>query len=636
MEQQTFDLLLLTMSALAVVVFAALYYVRAGYGMFQTSKWGISLNNKLGWILMEAPVFFVMLYLWWNSSVRCSAVPLVFFLLFELHYFQRAFIFPFLMKGKSRMPIAIMLMGVVFNVLNGFMQGEWLFYLAPEGLYSDAWLNTSSFWAGLVLFLAGMGINIHSDSVIRHLRKPGDTRHYLPQKGMYRYVTSGNYFGELLEWVGFAVLTCSPAAWVFVLWTFANLAPRANSIRNRYREEFGAQAVGGRNRTIRSAAFESMCPGNVPSQQLLDYHRSVAAGGVGMTTIAYAAVAQSGLSFDRQLWMRPEIVPGLKDITDAIHKEGAAAGIQLGHCGNMSHKSICGVTPVGASSGFNLYSPTFVRGLRKDELPAMAKAYGRSVNLAREAGFDAVEIHAGHGYLISQFLSPYTNHRKDEYGGSLENRMRFMDMVMEEVMQAAGSDMAVLVKMNMRDGFKGGMEIDETMQVAKRLVQDGAQALVLSGGFVSKAPMYVMRGEMPIKTMTHYMNCWWLKYGVRMAGKWMIPAVPFKEAYFLEDALKFRTEIKDIPLVYVGGLVSREKIDEVLNHGFEFVQMARALLNEPGFVNRMREEEKARCNCKHSNYCIARMYTIEMACHQHLREELPASLKKEIEKLEKK
>ena len=259
-----------------------------------------------------------------------------------------------------------------------------------------------------------------------------------------------------------------------------------------------------RNRTIRSAAFESMCPGNVPSQQLLDYHRSVAAGGVGMTTIAYAAVAQSGLSFDRQLWMRPEIVPGLKDITDAIHKEGAAAGIQLGHCGNMSHKSICGVTPVGASSGFNLYSPTFVRGLRKDELPAMAKAYGRSVNLAREAGFDAVEIHAGHGYLISQFLSPYTNHRKDEYGGSLENRMRFMDMVMEEVMQAAGSDMAVLVKMNMRDGFKSGMDIDECLQVGKELEKLGVHALVLSGGFVSKAPMYVMRGEMPIYTMTYY------------------------------------------------------------------------------------------------------------------------------------
>lgn len=390
-----------------------------------------------------------------------------------------------------------------------------------------------------------------------------------------------------------------------------------------------------RNRSIRSAAFESMCPGNVPSPQLLDYHRSVAAGGVGMTTVAYAAVTRSGLSFDRQLWMRPEIVPGLRELTDAVHAEGAAASIQLGHCGNMSHKSICGCLPVGASSGFNLYSPTFVRGLRADELPEMAKAYGRSVCLAREAGFDAVEIHAGHGYLISQFLSPSTNHRKDEFGGTLANRMRFMEMVMEEVMTAAGNDMAVLVKMNMRDGFRGGMELDESLQVARKLQELGAHALVLSGGFVSKAPMYVMRGEMPIRTMTHYMTCWWLKYGVRLVGKYMIPSVPFREAYFLEDALKFR-EALDIPLVYVGGLVSRQKIEEVLIHGFEAVQMGRALLNEPDFVNRMRREENARCNCRHSNYCIARMYTLDMACHQHLQEELPPCLKKEIERIESK
>mgnify|MGYP000804160513 CR=1 FL=1 len=390
-----------------------------------------------------------------------------------------------------------------------------------------------------------------------------------------------------------------------------------------------------RNRTIRSAAFESMCPGNKPSDELLQYHTSVAKGGVGMTTVAYAAVTRSGLSFDRQLWMQPEIVPGLRVLTDSVHREGAAASIQLGHCGNMSHKAICGETPVGACSGFNLYSPTFVRGLRKDELPAMARAYGDSVRLAREAGFDAVEIHAGHGYLISQFLSPYTNHRKDEFGGSLENRMRFMDMVMEEVMKAAGTDMAVLVKMNMRDGFRGGMELDESLQVARKLQELGAHALVLSGGFVSKAPMYVMRGEMPIRTMTHYMTCWWLKYGVRLVGKYMIPSVPFREAYFLEDALKFR-EALDMPLVYVGGLVARKKIDEVLNLGFEAVQMGRALLNEPDFVNRMRREEDARCNCRHSNYCIARMYTLDMACHQRLKEELPPCLKKEIERIESK
>ncbi len=391
-----------------------------------------------------------------------------------------------------------------------------------------------------------------------------------------------------------------------------------------------------RNRVIRSAAFESMCPGNAPSKMLFDYHQSVAAGGVGMTTVAYASVTQSGLSFERQLWLRPQIVPALKELTDAIHAEGVAASIQIGHCGNMSHKSICGITPISASTGINIYSPTWVRGMKKEEIIEMATAYANAVHLARKAGFDAVEIHAGHGYLISQFLSPYTNKRKDEYGGSLENRMRFMEEVMKEVIKAAADDIAVLVKMNMRDGFKGGMEIDESLMVAKRLIELGAHALVLSGGFVSKAPMYVMRGAMPLRTLAHYMNCWWLKLGVKIAGKMMIPSVAFEEAYFLEDALKFRTALPQAQLVYVGGLISREKIDEVLNDGFDAIQMGRALLNEPAFVNRMKKEENARNACKHSNYCIARMYSIEMACHQHLSDPLlPKPIIKEIDTLEK-
>ena len=388
-----------------------------------------------------------------------------------------------------------------------------------------------------------------------------------------------------------------------------------------------------RNRTIRAAAFESMAPGNAPSEQLYNYHRSVAAGGIGMTTLAYAAVTQSGLSFERQLWIRPEIVPGLRRITDAIHQEGAAASIQLGHCGNMSHKKICGCTPISASSGFNIYSPTIVRGMRPSEIQAMAKAYGEAVRLAQESGMDAVEIHAGHGYLISQFLSPYTNHRRDEYGGSLENRMRFMRMCMEEVMKAAGDRTAVLVKMNMRDGFSGGMEIDECIEVAKTLQTCGAQALILSSGFVSRAPMHVMRGTMPLKTMTYYMPAGWLPVGVKLAGRFMIPSVPFKEAYFLEDALRFRAALKDMTLVYVGGLVSRDKIEEVLGHGFEFVSMARALINDPAFVNHMREDEHARCDCGHSNYCIARMYSKDMVCHKHV-QNLPKQLIREIESLE--
>lgn len=389
-----------------------------------------------------------------------------------------------------------------------------------------------------------------------------------------------------------------------------------------------------RNRTIRSAAFEGMGKDNNPTDALRDYHLSVARGGVGMTTLAYAGICQSALSFKTQLWLRPEIVNPLREITDGIHSYGAKASIQIGHCGNMTHRSTAGCLPVGATTGFNLYSPTFVRGLTRDELKGLAVKFGDAVRTARDAGFDCVELHAGHGYLISQFLSPFTNRRRDEYGGSLDNRMRFMRECMAEVMKAAGSDMGVLVKTNMRDGFKGGLEIDDCLTVARELQTLGAHALVLSGGFVSKAPMYVMRGEMPIYSMTHYMPQLWLKYGVRWFGKFMIPSVPFRELYFLDNARLFRKEL-DLPLVYVGGVVSRENADKVLDaEGFDFIQMGRALLNEPDFVNRMRDEECHRCGCDHVNYCIARMYSREMACHKHLHD-LPPRILKEIDDIKR-
>lgn len=396
-----------------------------------------------------------------------------------------------------------------------------------------------------------------------------------------------------------------------------------------------------RNRTIRSAAFENMAYNNSPSDDLFNYHTAVARGGIGMTTVAYCAVCKSGVSFAAQLYMRPEIVPGLRRITDSVHSYGAKASIQLGHCGNMTHFYTCGCMPRGASSGFNLYSPTVVKGLSRGEIHDIVKAFGTAVNLCREAGFDCVEIHAGHGYLISQFLSPYTNHRHDEYGGTLDNRMRFMREVLTEVKQAAGTDLAVVVKTNMYDGFKGGLQMPDCLTVAKEIERMGVNGIVLSAGFVSKAPMQVMRGAMPLKTLAHYMpmaSFWWLKLMLKLIGRVMIPTVPFTEGYFLEDAKRFRAELK-LPLIYVGGLVRRSKIDEVLNSGFELVQMARALVHDTDFVNHMAEAERNNeadyCNgCKHSNYCVGRMYTLEMRCH-HCVENLPGSLQREIDEAER-
>lgn len=237
---EVFNTVLSVMALSAVVVFLCLLKVEAGYGVAYTKKWGPAVNNKLGWILMEAPVFFAMLWLWLSSDRRGDTVLVVMALLFLFHYFQRSFVFPFLIKGKSVMPLSVILMGVTFNTLNAYMIGGWLFYVSPVDYYGGvSWLMSPMFIVGCVIFFVGMAINWHSDYIIRHLRKPGDTGHYIPRGGMFRYVTSANYFGEFLEWCGFALLTFSAAGAVFALWTFANLAPRARKLHQRYEREFG-------------------------------------------------------------------------------------------------------------------------------------------------------------------------------------------------------------------------------------------------------------------------------------------------------------------------------------------------------------------------------------------------------------
>ncbi len=228
------------MTGLAVIVFIVLLYVTAGYGIMYNPKWGPTLPNKAGWVVMEAPAFAAMTAIWLTApaGVRFNAPQVVMTALFLLHYFQRAFIFPLLIKGKSRMPLSIIIMGIIFNTVNAYMIGGWLFYVGIAE-YDKGWLFNPLFILGLIIFVTGMVINLQSDRIIRHLRKPGDTRHYIPHGGLYRYVTSANYFGELTEWVGYAILTWSVGGLVFVIWTFANLAPRARALHRRYISEFG-------------------------------------------------------------------------------------------------------------------------------------------------------------------------------------------------------------------------------------------------------------------------------------------------------------------------------------------------------------------------------------------------------------
>ena len=238
MSIHTFNVFLIVMASIAVVVFVSLFFVDAGYGKFYNRKWGFAVNNKLGWVLMESPVFIAMLALWLCSDRRGDLIRLAFLFLFELHYIQRSFVFPLRLRGKSVMPLSIIVMGVTFNLLNAFMQGGWIFYFSPENYYPANWLTTPKFIIGFLIFIIGMYVNIQSDDIVRNLRKDDETKHYLPKKGLYKYVTSANYFGEFVEWTGFAILTWSWSGAVFALWTFANLAPRAARIYDQYKVEF--------------------------------------------------------------------------------------------------------------------------------------------------------------------------------------------------------------------------------------------------------------------------------------------------------------------------------------------------------------------------------------------------------------
>lgn len=405
-----------------------------------------------------------------------------------------------------------------------------------------------------------------------------------------------------------------------------------------------------RNRIIRSAAFENMARDNAPTQQLQDYHVSVARGGVGMTTVAYCAVDLSGVSFNGQLYVRPEIIPDMQRMTAAIHAEGAKASIQLGHCGNMTHISSCHCIPVSADTWFNLYSPTIHRRLRVSEIKNLVRKFGEAVDWSRECGFDCVEIHAGHAYLISQFLAPRTNHRHDQYGGSFENRVRFLNEVLDEVMLHAGNDMAVVVKTNMWDDCWHGVSIEEGIQIAKEIAKHNVHGIVLSGGTVSRSPMTILGGAMPIKTLAHYMDMkalWWLKAALHIpgVGPIMTPTVPFRELYFMDKAKLFQQALNDqLPtndqrpvLIYVGGVQSGDNCQQIMDEGFELFQIAHVLIKDPDFVKHVQADPHYHAGCRRSNYCVGRMYSLDMKCHDCVLrdgEQIPASLQREISRLE--
>ncbi|GAA1226907.1 NADH:flavin oxidoreductase [Prauserella halophila] len=373
---------------------------------------------------------------------------------------------------------------------------------------------------------------------------------------------------------------------------------------------FGSETLGPvtlRNRIIKAATFEGRTPEGVVTDDLVDFHARVARGGAGMTTVAYCAVTPEGRTDRHQILMRPEAVPDLRRLTEAVHAEGAAVSAQLGHAGPVANGAS---NRLPALAPHRLPSPLGMRMTRRAseaDLDGIVAAHADAARVAVAAGFDAVELHFGHNYLISSFLSPKLNRRSDGYGGSLARRARLARDTAAAVREAVGGRIAVTAKLNMDDGVPGGLWLEESLQVARWLEADATlDALELTAGSSLLNPMYLFTGDAPVPEFAAAFGQP-LRTGIRLAGSAFLRSYPYRDAYLLERALQFRDAL-ELPLVLLGGITGRDTMDLAMRHGFAFVAMARALLREPDLPNRLRSEPQHRSLCVHCNKCMPTIY----------------------------
>ena len=363
------------------------------------------------------------------------------------------------------------------------------------------------------------------------------------------------------------------------------------------------------NAFIKTATFEGMYDKGIPNQNLIDHHVSMAKGGVALTTVSYGAVSPDARTFKTQMYIHQQSLEQLKILADAVHAAGGKVSIQLTHCGYFS-KNTEQKRPLAPSRVFNEYGCMsgilFSKAMVEEDLKKVSDDFANAALALKNIGFDAVELHMGHGYLLSQFLSPWTNKRKDNYGGSLENRARYPLEVFNNIKMKVGKDFPVLVKLNLSDGFKGGFTLEESVFVSQELEKAGCDAIVLSGGFTSKTPFYLMRGAVPLRGMIQNGTSFAEKLTMALFAPLIIKKYKFEPNFFLEQAKVIRKAVK-MPLFYLGGVDSAKGIEEVLDEGFDFIAIGRALIHDPDFLIKIKNGTISKSGCTRCNQCIVEM-----------------------------
>lgn len=363
-----------------------------------------------------------------------------------------------------------------------------------------------------------------------------------------------------------------------------------------------------KNRFIKAATFEGVSPGGLVSRELIDFHLRPVRGGIAMTTVAYLAVSPEGRTDAGCIWLRPAAVAGLRRLTDTIHAAGALVAGQLGHAGPVANAKSNGVPALTPQRMFSPLSMKFSRAITPPEIARVTDDYARGATLMAAAGFDAIEIHLAHNYLLSSFLSPKFNRRTDEWAGTLENRARFARQVVAAVRRAAPAHMAVTAKISLHDGVRGGFTPPESTAFAQLLEADGyLDALEMTGGSSLANPIYLFKGDAPLADFAKVLPPL-TRLGFRMFGKRFMPSYPFSEAYFRPLALAVRQAVR-LPLIFLGGINQLATVRQAMADGFDFMALGRAVLREPDLIRRMQDGSQTEGTCIHCNRCMVSIYS---------------------------
>jgi 2,4-dienoyl-CoA reductase-like NADH-dependent reductase (Old Yellow Enzyme family) len=375
-----------------------------------------------------------------------------------------------------------------------------------------------------------------------------------------------------------------------------------------------------KNRFIRSATYEAMASesGEV-TDKLVKLYRRLARGGVGLIISGHIYVDPLGRAGKYQIGIhRDELVAGLKDLVNAIHQEGGKIAFQLSHAGRQTTKDLVGRTPLGPSSNgrdpLNFVKP---EAMNDDQIHHAINAYEQAAVRAVDAGVDAIQLHAAHGYLINQFLSPFFNERTDKWGSTDENRFRFLKTIISGVRDVLPEGMPLLVKLNTHDHTpKEGITPPLAQKYAQWLVEMNIDGIELSCGSVCYSYMNMSRGEVPVDDFVAGLP-WWMKPLARLTLNRMVGKYDLREGYNLEAAKLIKPVVGNVPIILVGGIRNVSQMEEIIEDGYaDFISMCRPFIREPQFVNKIKDGMTDIASCGSCNKCLAAVAnTVPLSCY---------------------